>query len=262
MRKKGKFSIWDLGAAVALGGILLWGGLWASVLWEYHKGQEGARQLRQIAYADEKETSGTGQDDFVEIDEIRFPEIDEETLRKINGRYVCWLMLPGADIHEPVVWPKDNYYYLSHTFQGEEAAAGAVFADFRCQPFSQKNTVIYGHNMKDGSRFAGLKRYAEEAFYWENPQIFLCDQGEWISCPIFSCQLRPVEDEGPYQMTMGEEQWEAYLENMRENSLYETEAVPGKEDQLLTLSTCWGGDRRMVVQAVIEGKNAQGGSRR
>ena len=148
---------------------------------------------------------------------------------------------------------EDNEYYLNHNFYQEQHITGCVFADSSAVPLAVDNTVLYGHNMKDGSMFAGLKQYGEEAFFRENPVIQIFYRGKWVECPVFSCQIRYQSDAGAYGTNFMEEEWLPYLEKMGAASLYETGIIPGGDEKLITLSTCYGKDQYLIVQALLRG---------
>jgi sortase B len=83
-------------------------------------------------------------------------------LSDINPDYVGWIRIDGTAVDYPVVRGTTNDQYLATTFRGEENPSGSIFMDARCeQGFSGAITIIYGHNMNDGSMFAQLKRYPE-----------------------------------------------------------------------------------------------------
>ena len=179
--------------------------------------------------------------------------LNEEALASINPEYQFWLAVPGTNIDYPVVRHEDNEYYLNHNFYQEQHITGCVFADSSAVPLAVDNTVLYGHNMKDGSMFAGLKQYGEEAFFRENPVIQIFYRGKWVECPVFSCQIRHQSDAGAYGTNFMEEEWLPYLEKMGAASLYETGIIPGGDEKLITLSTCYGKDQYLIVQALLYG---------
>ena len=74
---------------------------------------------------------------------------------------------------------EDNSYYLSHTFRGENNIAGSIFLDYRnSSDFTDGRSIIYGHNMKDGSMFHGLRKYRNVEFFQAHGriQLFLPDK--------------------------------------------------------------------------------------
>lgn len=97
-----------------------------------------------------------------------------QTLKMQNEHFAFHLFCPDTAINYPVVQGEDNAYYLGHLFGGEENAAGCLFVDYLCdQDFSSDNTIVYGHNMKNGSMFATLLAYKDETFYKAHPTMQL-----------------------------------------------------------------------------------------
>ena len=220
----------------------------------YHQGRMAYEQLRNIAYS--KNISGMdavkNNSEIAKMDE-NLEGIDEDVLQELNSDYKLWLRIPETAIDYPVVQGGNNEYYLNHTFTKENNAAGAIFADFRRPPMIVDNTIIYGHNMRDGSMLASLKAYTKSSYLEEHPNIFLFYRGQWVACPIFSCQLRDDTDAGAYQTDLSYAEWKAYLSEMQEASLYPITTDTGIENvkHIITLSTCYGTDRRMIVQAYL-----------
>lgn len=97
--------------------------------------------------------------------------IDFATLEKMNPDIVGWISFDeGLQIEYPLVQGKDNETYLETTFEGRKNAAGCLFLDYRNQKdFGDSHTLIYGHNMKDGSMFGKLRNYRDSNFLKEHP---------------------------------------------------------------------------------------------
>lgn len=242
---------------------------------DYADGRRGYRMVQDEAYgrevkeiregyaAEAVDANGEGYSDEVRYTDGKEnpkgnsacgkPDLNEAALVSINPEYQFWLSVPGTEIDYPVVRHEDNEYYLNHNFYQEQHISGCVFADSSAVPLAVDNTVLYGHNMKDGSMFADLKKYGEEAFFRENPVIQVFYRGKWLECPIFSCQLRHQSDAGAYGTNFMEEEWLPYLEKMGAASLYETGIIPEGDEKLITLSTCCGKDQYLIVQALLHG---------
>lgn len=214
---------------------------------DYADGRRGYRMVQDEAYGREVKENPKGNSACGK------PDLNEAALVSINPEYQFWLSVPGTEIDYPVVRHEDNEYYLNHNFYQEQHISGCVFADSSAVPLALDNTVLYGHNMKDGSMFADLKKYGEEAFFRENPVIQVFYRGKWLECPIFSCQLRHQSDAGAYGTNFMEEEWLPYLEKMGAASLYETGIIPEGDEKLITLSTCYGKDQYLIVQALLHG---------
>ena len=89
-----------------------------------------------------------------EVAEQGVLQVDFNKLEEINPDVIAWIEIPGLEISYPVVQGRDNDYYLHHLITGENHKSGSIFMDFQNQEdLSDRNTIIYGHNMKDGSMF-------------------------------------------------------------------------------------------------------------
>lgn len=173
-------------------------------------------------------------------------------LRRRNPDFAFWLMIPDTRIHYPVVEDKMHGYYLNHTFEGTKNSAGCLFVQEDGVLNPADNIIVYGHNMKDGSMFADLKKYIRKTYYEEHPELWLYEKNSWQRFAIFSCQIRRESDDAVYYSRfVGAEEKKKYLEEMCAGSLYETGIKPGCGDRLITLSTCYGSEKRMIVQAVL-----------
>ena len=186
----------------------------------------------------------------------RILKIDFDALQAENEQVIGWLLLDGAGINYPVLKGEDNDYYLHHTFSGEYNSSGSVFMDFENNPdFSDYNTFIYGHNMKNGSMFGSMQKYftgkdceGEQYFY-----IFL-PNGHRATYQVYSCYVTHSTSD-TYRLFYTEEDYHAYMEMIAKKSIRQTELDPGKEIlPIVTLSTCSGaagGTQRFVVHGLL-----------
>lgn len=120
--------------------------------------------------------------------------------------------------------------------------------------FSDENTLVYGHNMKNGSMFGQLKNYQEKEFYGKNPGFFIDTPGGSWYYTIFSCYLAEVErQEESFTMSFAsEEEYGKFLDAVKGYSLYDTGIEPGVGQNTVTLVTCnqVGYDYRFLIHAV------------
>jgi len=90
----------------------------------------------------------------------------------INPDFVGWIYISGTRVDYPVVRGSDNEAYLYTTFRGESNAAGSIFMDYRALgDFSTPVTILYGHNMRDGSMFSSLLQFLDPTFRNNHPEI-------------------------------------------------------------------------------------------
>ena len=100
--------------------------------------------------------------------------VDFDLLRGVNPEVVGWIYCEGTKINYPVCQGTDNEYYLHYSYEKQEDNCGAIFADAQTAPgFVDSNTVLYGHNMNDGSMFAGLELWRDQAYFEEHPFMWL-----------------------------------------------------------------------------------------
>lgn len=181
--------------------------------------------------------------------------VNFEALKKINPDCKAWLLSEETALSYPVVQGEDNDYYLNHLFNGEKNSAGCLFLDAANQPdFSDHNSVIYGHTMKNGTMFASLTNYETQEYYEEHPVMYLLTADARYQIQIFaagvvSLDARVWETEFETQDAFG-----LWLDTVSGLSLIKTNVVPDASDRVLTLSTCNDGnsDTRFVVLGVLK----------
>ena len=101
-------------------------------------------------------------------------EIDFSSLTAINKDSAAWLFSPDTVIDYPVMAAADYTYYLNHLPDGAKNANGSLFIDYNNAPdFSDPLTVIYGHHMKSGKMFGGLKGYKAQEYFDDHPFMYL-----------------------------------------------------------------------------------------
>ena len=92
--------------------------------------------------------------------------VDLLSVKAQNADTVGWIILPDSKINYPIVKSKDNTEYLTTTFEGQSSNSGAIFLDMYCESnFSNQNSIIYGHNMKNGSMFRALNNLTDKEYF-------------------------------------------------------------------------------------------------
>ena len=181
--------------------------------------------------------------------------IDFTQLLSVNSDIVGWLRIRALDISYPVVQGKDNDYYLHRTFEKTDNFAGCLFVNsYNMGDFTDQNTIIYGHNMKNGSMFGKLKNF-------NDPEVFKKSRYFWIFTPDFIYQYRifsasVVDKTGlTYQISFTDDEFDQFISRAYSNSVVDHQDVTvTKEDRIVTLSTCTGDDS---TRFVVMGKLAQ-----
>ena len=150
----------------------------------------------------------------------------------------------------------DNDYYLNHSYTGSMLGAGAIFADFTCEPklMHNRNLVVYGHHMSNSSMFHQLDNFLKESFFMNNGKIVVYTLDGMYTYQIFS--IYETDKYYPYITTYfaSDEKFIEFAETAEKSSIYRKEDVVfNAESKILTLSTCNNrfSDGRLAVHAVM-----------
>ena len=218
---------------------------------EYKKGTDEYNQIEEMAVterdADSAEVAGPNA-------QLKPPiEVDFDKLKSVNEDVVGWIYVDALpDISYPIVKGKDNQTYLHQTYEKNYNFAGTIFVDYENSgDFSDCNTLVYGHNMKNGSMFGHLKKFREDDKLYKQDKYF------WILTPernyryeIITAYTTGVNSD-TYTLFKGPgEEFEKYLETIKGYSEIQTDDTDLTiKDRIVTLSTCTGNEStRFVVQ--------------
>ena len=178
-------------------------------------------------------------------------KIDFAKLKQKNSDAIAWIKVNGTDIDFPVVKGTDNSYYLTHNFDKEKNKAGWIFADYRNKfDGTDKNIIIYGHNMKNGSMFASLKDVIKEEWYnnENNKYIALITENENCKYQVFSVYQIETEE---YYLQTNISNFKEFVEKIKGRSKKKFNVDIKETDSILTLSTCADNTKyRVVLHAV------------
>lgn len=175
-----------------------------------------------------------------ENDKLSFKKIDFENLTSLNSDVVGWITLPGTIIDYPIVHSHDNKEYLKLTFLKESNSAGSIFIDKNnSSDFSDYNTIIYGHNMKNGTMFQALGKYKDQNFYKENPYFQIYTLKDESNYKIISCYYTRYNTDAYSQDFTNDAEYINWLEKISNRSHYKVEEYDTSK-KTITLSTCSG----------------------
>lgn len=171
-----------------------------------------------------------------------------------NADTVGWIEIPGTRVRYPVVQADDNEYYLTRTFERRDNESGAIYMDYRnAGDLSDFNTIVYGHNMLDGSMFHDLREYRHPEYARDHSRIELTLLSRKMVFQVFSAYTRKDDFDfmgfGIYQDVDREQ----LIERIRRRTEVSLSARVGAQDQLLTLVTCTSGSQEWhwIVHAVL-----------
>lgn len=165
-------------------------------------------------------------------------QVDFDALQETCEDVIGWLYCPDTPIDLPVVQAADNDYYLRRLPDGSWNNAGSLFADYRAAgDFSDGNTVIYGHNMRDKTMFGTLYLYGEQEYYDEHPSMWLLTpDGDYrvdLAAGFVTNSQAQIYYPGQSTQTMQELVQEALAA-----STFQTDLELTDRDRYLILSTC------------------------
>lgn len=176
-----------------------------------------------------------------------------------NPNCVGWIKVADTRIDYPVMYtPDDPEYYLHRNFEGEYSSAGTPFLGKGCL-LDGNSSIIYGHNMNDGSMFASLRSFDNPDFGLSHVIDYNTIEGAtgFGTYQLLGCWYEDLTAPSPYRYwdqvgELSEQQFNDYVANVKQLAMYETGISANYGDDLLALSTCSYGtaDERFVVVAV------------
>ncbi len=239
-------------------------------LWIYRQAESEYQALDEYMEVVSEETvreaeTQTGEEKTQqETDTVYYPrlQVDYDALASVNTEFAGVIYIPVLDIKYPMAQTDDNSKYLHTTFEGTVNSSGCIFLDTSASSdFSDWNTFVFGHNMKNGTMFGSLKQFLKnETLCDQDPYIYIYQKDQVLVYRIFAYYTIPVQDD-VYDDFVGDDGYDAYVADAREHSLYQ----PKEDDtiidwnsrpNLLTLSTCYatGHVKNFVVQAALVGR--------
>ena len=257
-----KNKLWLIVLIVSLAAVVVSGINVFRLSREYQKGINEYQQLE--SYASVKEEAPV-QEESTEAEETEeeslIPvsvDIQYDELKKINEDFAGWLYYEPLDISYPIVRGNDNDYYTHYTFEGEKNSSGAIFMDFLNKTdCSDYNTIVYGHNMRNGSMFQNLHKFEDEAFFKKHKEVYVYTPKKTYTYTIFAAYKFDDRHLLKTFNFKNKKKFENYLRNVKNirdmGSHVRKDQEVTSNDKIITLSTCVGGqpNNRYLVQAVL-----------
>lgn len=229
-----------VGFLLCLCGLLFSGKEIVKIYHEYHVGKKIYHKL-------EGKTKIKEENDAVDLD-VNFDE-----LKKINNNCIGWIYIPNTKINYPLVQAEDNQFWLNHAFDGTKNTSGSIFVSKRNNGFLNQNTIVYGHNKKDGSMFADLHKYENATFAKENPFVYIKTENRLTCYKVFSAHAT-MDGSDVYTCDFTKTAFQKYINVALTKSQIENGDISiSASDKIITLSTCMSRGiklERFVVQAV------------
>lgn len=195
-----------------------------------------------------------------EKEQYQYPnlQIDYDGLTATNSEFVGVIYIPVLNLTYPIAQSTGNDKYLHTTFEGTRNASGCIFLDCAAsKDFSDPNSFIFGHNMKNGTMFGSLKQFLQkEELCDEDPYIYIYQKDQVLVYRIFAYYTIPVRDD-VYDDFSGDDGYDAYVADAGKHSVYHSSKEEkidwSSRPDLLTLSTCYatGHVNNFIVQAAL-----------
>lgn len=183
-------------------------------------------------------------------------KMDFAALSKVNGDVFGWILIPGTVISYPLLNGSDNSYYLRHTWKKQSSIVGSIFLEQSNHVgLTDFNTILYGHNMNNGSMFGSLKKYRAKSYWKSHPYVYITTASgsrRYQIFAVYEVSTQAVTYQVGFPSTASRQ---SFLDDCLRQSGYSTGVTPKTYDHILTLSTCTGRGHttRWVVQARLPG---------
>lgn len=206
-----------------------------------------------------RETASPELTDTEEIDAAEEPEISAPAFRhdiplliEQNGECIGWITIDDTAVDYPVMhtpeWPQKH---LHMNFYGEYSDSGVPFLDYRCSRDSD-NLIIYGHNMRNGTMFSALTDYLSDGYLEAHPTILLETVDGAYEFHVFAvASVNKLDKWYSFIDAESEDAYQEAISQLMQKAVISDGTLPVFGDHLLTLSTCYGGnkDSRLIVIA-------------
>ena len=252
--KKGKKRAWKilyivlvLGCLGCIGGMLMYLNKDEAIVPELEVQQETVEEV-------------ISKEVVVEKAELAALPIDFASLWEINPEIYAWIEIPGTNVNYPIAQHEgeDQSYYLTRDIYGKDSSAGTIYTeDYNNKHFQDPHTIIYGHNMRNGSMFHNLRYFSEREYFEEHEDLYIYMPDKILKYQIITCYEFDDRHLLAAYDCMDEEAFTEYLEEIMNPRSMHTLVREGceltTEDKLVTLSTCVANkpNHRRLLQAVL-----------
>lgn len=217
---------------------------------------EGA--ITNISDLPQEEATGNEDTSFVPNDywyymSMSLLDVNFDELKKKNDETAGWIQVAGTNINYPYVHTSNNDYYLTHSFDKSYNSAGWVYLDYRNDPNSfGRNNILYAHSRLDNTMFGSLRGVISPSWYTNSNNHVVK-----ISTPSFNSiwqvfSVYTIEPESYYIKTkFNDTEFAKFLNTITSRSVYNFGVTPSIEDKVLTLSSCYYENKRVVLHAKL-----------
>lgn len=189
--------------------------------------------------------------DYIKMNLI---DVDFNNLYEINDDVKGWIQVNGTNINYPFVQSSDNSYYLNHSFDKSYNSAGWVFLDYR-NNFDNldKNTIIYAHSRLDNTMFGSLKQILRNGWLnnTDNYVIKISSMNHNTLWQVFSVYHIPTTNDYIQVDFKDDDEFLKFTNTLIKRSIFNFNTTVSSDDHILTLSTCYSNDEKVVLHAKL-----------
>lgn len=161
--------------------------------------------------------------------------VDFSVLKQKNKDIVAWIYCDDTPINYPVVQSRDNEYYLRRLINGTYNTAGSIFMDYRSNSnFNGNHTILYGHNMKNGTMFGSLQKYKRQDYYDKHKVMYLATMEQNYVIELFFGGTLSVDSDIYNLSRINKSRIDALIKK----SNFKSDVIVSEEDKIISLSTC------------------------
>lgn len=186
--------------------------------------------------------------------------IDFDALHETNPDIYAWIQIDGTNINYPILQSAtDDGYYLDYTVDRRYGLPGSIYTEgsVNTKEFTEFNTLIYGHDMRDGSMFQNLHNYSDETFMDEHRTVIIYTPEKKLTYQVFAAVVyddRHIMHSFDFSVEAGRQ---AFLDSIEMNrdfgNIVKNDVEVTTDSRIITMSTCMTGqdDKRFIVGAVL-----------
>lgn len=173
--------------------------------------------------------------------------IDFDKLEQINSDVVGWINIKGTSIDYSILQAGDNDYYLRRSIDGNYSWFGWPFMDYRNSgEFTDRNTILYGHNITSGLMFADLENIVNGS-YGNDIDVYIYTKDKTRVYKVFSTYIVDPEDYYLTTVFYDDEDFGEFVNALKNRSLIDFNVPVFGQDKIITLSTCTSDSLRRIV---------------
>lgn len=209
-------------------------------------------EINEIAVQEEEQAKDNTIRQEEEVKQAKEKEKKERMLKvkklqEINTDIVGWIQIEGTNINYPVLQGEDNEYYLNHNYKKQKTEKGSIFLDKSYNwDIESNNLIIYGHNLVNGQMFKDLLKYSKEEFFEQHKTIrFTTAEAdkEYEIISVFKSKVYNKTEKKVFRYydfinSKSEKEYNNFVKQAKEASLYDTKNTAEYGDNLITLITC------------------------